>query len=167
MKTKDITLVAILSASLTAGKMVLSAIPNVEIVTFLFIVYTVLFGRKRALMASIVFVTTEVFLYGFGTWLLGYYIMWPVLIILTDLLAKRFKSEYVFAGLSGLFGLFFGLFFAVFESIFYGVAYGITYWISGIPFDIMHGFSNFILALFLYKPIVVAIGNIKEKLHLN
>ncbi len=163
MKVRDITLIAILSASLTAGKVVLMAIPNIEIVTFLMISFTILFGIKRAFWASIVFVTTEVMMYGFGTWILGYYFIWPLLILLTHLIVKRTSSEYAFAILSGIYGLSFGLFFAIFESFFYGISYGIAYWVSGIPFDIVHGVSNFIIVLVLFKPVIKAIEKILLK----
>ena len=86
MKPRDIALIALLSASITAGKFVLSFVPNVEIVTLLFIVYTVSFGLKRSLLVSVVFATTEILIYGFSTWLIGYYIVWPVLIIVTWLM---------------------------------------------------------------------------------
>lgn len=166
MKSHDITLIAILSASLTAGKLVLSVVPNVEIVTFLFIVYTVLFGVKRTLMTAVVFVTTEILIYGFGTWILGYYVLWPLLIALTSILNRKFSSEYAFATLASLFGFCFGLFFALFESIFYGIGYAIPYWISGIPFDIVHGVSNFIIVLMLYKPLTKTIALAKDRMHL-
>lgn len=166
MRAKDITLIAILSASLTAGKLVLSVVPNVEIVTFLLITFTVLFGFKRALITSLVFVTTEVMLYGFGTWIIGYYFIWPLLIILTHFLQKFFDSEYVFASLAGIYGLSFGFLFALFESIFYGIEYGIVYWIRGIPFDILHGLSNFIVAIILYKPVTKTIKLANEKINI-
>lgn len=165
MKAKDITLIALLSASLTAGKMVLSFIPNVEIVSFLFIIYTTLFGFKRTFATAFIFSTTEIFIYGFGTWLLGYYIIWPTLIILAYLIGKTAKTEYGFAILSGAFGLSFGMFFALFESVFYGIEYAIPYWVRGIPFDIVHGVSNFILMLVLYKPVVHTVKTVKEKMH--
>lgn len=161
--TKELTLIAILSASLTAGKMALFSIPNVEIVTFLFIVFTVLFGKKRALLAAFVFATTEILLWGFGTWILGYYMIWPLLILCTSVFSKVTKNEYVFAIIAGVFGFSFGFMFAIVESFFYGIAYGVTYWISGIPFDIIHGVSNFIVALFLFKPVVKTIEKVLER----
>lgn len=163
MKAKDITLIALLSASLTVGKLVLSFVPNVEIITFLLITYTLIFGIRKSLLITMIFVTTEIMIYGFGTWLLGYYIIWPSLVIATHLLSKLFKNEYQWATLSGIYGLFFGLFFSAFESIFYGIGYGIAYWIRGIPFDIIHGTSNFIVMLVLYKPITKQIKKIKNK----
>lgn len=163
MKASDITLIAILSASLTAGKLVLSIVPNVEIVTFLLIVYTVMFGIKRAMLATIVFVTTEVLMYGFGTWIMGYYVIWPLLILLTHFISTRSKSEYGFAILASIFGFSFGLFFALFESIFYGISYAVPYWISGLPFDIVHGVSNFIIVLVLFSPITKTIEHLKKE----
>lgn len=153
IKVKDIALVGVLSATITVGKLALSFLPNIEIVTFLFIVYTVVFGVKRSLMISVIFSTIEVFIYGFSTWFLTYYIIWPILVLLTDLFKHKLGSEYGFAILAGFFGLFFGLFFAIVESLFYGIMYGITYWVKGIPFDIVHGVSNFIIVLLLYIPL--------------
>src|SRR5690554_183569 len=111
MEVKDIALIGVLSATITAGKLALSFIPNVEVVTLLFIIYTVVFGLKRSLMISVVFSTIEVLIYGFSTWFIVYYIIWPGLILLTNLLKER-VSEYGFAILAGVFGLSFGLFFA-------------------------------------------------------
>ncbi|MFP4662413.1 MAG: hypothetical protein ACLFPF_09490 [Halanaerobiales bacterium] len=162
MEVRDIALIGILSATITAGKLALSFLPNIEIVTLLFIVYTVTFGMKRTLMVSIVFTTIEVFIYGFSTWFLVYYLIWPLLIVLTHHINKRFNSEYGFAVLGGIFGLTFGIFFAVVESFFYGIMYGISYWVKGIPFDIIHGVSNFILILLLYKPLTSILGKYSE-----
>ena len=166
MRVKDITQIAILSASLTAGKLVLSVVPNIEIVTFLLITFTVLFGFRKAMITSLIFVTTDVLLYGFGTWILGYYFVWPLLIVLTHFLSKISHSEYVFASLAGAFGLCFGLLFAMVESIFYGVEYGVVYWIRGIPFDIIHGLSNFIIVLILFKPLTKTIKLANEKMNI-
>lgn len=153
MKIRDIVLVGLLSASITAGKLVLSFIPNVEIVTLLIIVFTVSLGIKRSLFITIIFVSTEILLYGFSTWVLGYYLVWPALVIVTALVSKAFKTEYGYAAVAGIFGLGFGLIFAIVESFFYGITYGVTYWVRGLPFDIIHGASNYIIALVLFKPL--------------
>jgi energy-coupling factor transport system substrate-specific component len=158
MKVRDIVLIALLSASLTAGKLLLSFIPNVEIVTLLLLVFTSVFGFKRSLLISLIFVTTEILLYGFSTWVLGYYVVWPALVIVASLLGKVIKAEYGYAIVGGIFGLTFGLMFAVVESFFYGVAYGLAYWVKGIPFDLIHGASNFVVIILLFKPISKALS---------
>lgn len=162
MKIRDIVLISILSATLTAGKLTLSFVPNVEIVTLLFIVYTTVFGVKNSLFISLVFSTTEILLYGFSTWLIGYYIIWPILIMIVALIKKNLKSEYGYATIGAIFGYAFGMFFAILESLFYGIAYGWLYWIRGLPFDLMHGTSNFIIILVLYKPLVALLMKLKQ-----
>jgi hypothetical protein len=90
-----------------------------------------------------------------------------MLIVLTTLIRKKTESEYAFAILASVYGFTFGLFFALFESMFYGIAYAIPYWISGIPFDIVHGVSNFIIVLVLYKPLVKTILVAKDRMNLT
>ena len=153
MRTKDIVQISLLSASLTAGKLALSFIPNVEIVSFLFIMYTIHFGFKKAGLASVLFVTTEMLIYGFGTWIMVYYVIWFLLVLVTAILKNRIQGEVGWAIFSAAFGLSFGLLFAFSESFFYGIAYGIQYWIRGIPFDALHMVSNYIVMIILYKPI--------------
>lgn len=165
LKARDIAIIGLLSASITTGKLVLSFIPNVEIVSLLFIVYTIIFGIKRSIIISIIFSTTEIFIYGFSTWLLVYYLVWPMLIIIIHFAKKTVKTEYGYATIAGLFGLFFGAFFAVAESFFYGYAYGLTYWVRGIPFDILHGVSNFIIVLFLFNPTIKAMTYVYKSLN--
>ncbi|MGI6538968.1 MAG: hypothetical protein ACOX22_11860 [Caldicoprobacterales bacterium] len=153
MKIHDIVLIGLLSALTTAGKLALSFIPNVEIVTLFFILFAVTLGLKRSLLISLVFSIVEILLYGFSTWVLGYFIIWPLLVIVASFLSKRIKTEYGYAVLGGLFGLFFGMVFALTESFFYGPAYGFAYWVNGLVFDLIHGVSNFILILLLFKPL--------------
>ena len=68
MKLRDIVLVGLLSAVTTAGKLALSFIPNVEIVTLFFILFAVVLGMKHSLFIAVIFVTTDILIYGFSTW---------------------------------------------------------------------------------------------------
>lgn len=110
MKIRDLTLIGILSASITAGKLALSFIPNVEVVTLLFIMYAIVFGTKKGIFIAIIFTTTEVFIYGFSTWLLMYFILWPMLVVITGFLKDKVKSEYGYATIGAIFGYIFGIF---------------------------------------------------------
>ena len=163
----DIVLIPLLSASLTAGKMALVFIPNVEIVTLLFIVYASFFGFRKTFLVALIFSTTEIFFYGVQTWLLAYYLIWPLLSFLAVLLQKCTHSEWPYAILGMIFGLGFGLFFAVIESLFYGIPYGIVYWVRGIPFDLIHGASNFVIVLFLFNPMYNLLTRLRDKYEHN
>lgn len=153
IQARDVALIALISATATTGKLILSFLPNVEVVTLIFMVYTTSIGIKKTLPAAVIFSTTEVLIYGLSTWLMGYYIIWPLLIIIVHYLNKSLKSEYIYALIAGLFGLSYGLIFAAVESVFYGYMYGLTYWIRGLPYDIVHGISNFVIVLVLFKPL--------------
>jgi energy-coupling factor transport system substrate-specific component len=153
MKIHDIVLIGLLSAATTAGKLALSFLPNIEVVTLFFIIFTTALGLKRSLLIAVVFVTTEILLYGFSTWVIGYYLIWPLLVLIVSALGKKARSEYSYAILGALFGFFYGMSFAITESFFYGPAYGFAYWINGLTFDLVHGASNFVIILLLFKPL--------------
>lgn len=38
-------------------------------------------------------------------------------------------------------------------SVYRGIHTAFAWWVSGIPFDMIHGVSNFVLMLVLYKPL--------------
>ena len=66
---------------------------------------------------------------------------------------NKVKSPFIWAVMSGVFGLLFGMLCAIPYLIIGGPAMAIAYWVSGIPFDIAHCVSNFILCLILWKPL--------------
>ncbi len=87
-------LIAMLTAVLTGGKLALSFIPNIEIVTLLIIVYAYVFGMKISVTATLIFVTIETMIWGFNTWVISYFIYWPMLACLSCLLAKLMRAQH-------------------------------------------------------------------------
>ena len=59
----------------------------------------------------------------------------------------------VWALLSAAFGIFFGLLCAPVYAFTGGWAFAVSWWISGIPFDLIHGAGNFVMALALFRPL--------------
>ena len=160
MKTRDIVIVAMMSAILFVAQVSLSFVPNIELVTLLIIVYTLILGHKT-IFAIYVFALLEGLFYGFGTWWIMYLYVWTVLY----LVVRAFKKQEGVLGWS-LLGGFFGLFFGTLCSIPYffigGIGAGIAWWVAGLPYDILHGVGNFIVILCLFKPIY----GIVEKLYI-
>ena len=68
----------VLAALLFAGQVALAAIPNVEIVSLLVILYTLALGRKVFLVIY-TFVLLEGVFYGFGLWWINYLYVWAAL----------------------------------------------------------------------------------------
>ena len=69
----------------------------------------------------------------------------------------------VYCVFSGAFGLFFGLLCSIVYIFTSGPSGALGWWISGIPFDILHGAGNFTLSLILFKPLSAALRQIQRK----
>ena len=147
----DIVIIGMMTAALESAKMALSFVLNVELVTLLIILFTLTIG-KRVYYAIAAFVLVEGILYGFGIWWIMYVYMWPMLAFVTWLLRKQ-KDTFCFALLSGVFGLGFGAMCSIPYLFIGGIHTAFAWWVSGIPFDMIHGVSNFVLMLVLYKPL--------------
>ncbi|MBQ4312352.1 MAG: hypothetical protein K6G68_06285 [Oscillospiraceae bacterium] len=149
---KNAAYLGISLAILEAAKLTLDLLPNIEVVTLLFIVYTIFYGRKT-LLVGIGFTVIECLLKGFNIWSLMYLYIWPLLIMLV-FYANKHKVGYIFyCILSAFFGLFFGLFCSIPYLFIGGWSMALTWWIAGIPYDIIHCISNFVLCLLLFRPL--------------
>ena len=91
-KLRELCMLALCAPMIVAGKVALEPVPNVEIVTFFIILFTVVFGW-RALFPVAVFVLEEGMRYGFAPhWYIFYCVIWPMLVVLT-MLAKRWIKD--------------------------------------------------------------------------
>lgn len=149
-----------LGAIAYAGQIALSCLPNIEVVSILFLVYTKIFGKK-ALFPIYVFVLLEGVFWGFGSWWIMYLYVWTVLWGITMLFSKN-DSPMFWAVINGAFGLSFGAMCSITHGALYGIGSGFAYFISGIPYDILHCFGNFFTALFLYKPLTFLLSKAKK-----
>ena len=152
MKIKDDVLIALLAGILVISKEILAFLPNVEIVSFLLIIYTCCLNFKRAILIALVFSLLEILLYGLGMWTIMYMVLWPLLCFLTHLLSPYLTTELRLAIFSGTFGLSFGL---LYETPYFLVDFnlGLGVWLQGLPFDFIHGIGNYLIMLILYEPI--------------
>lgn len=151
LTVSDIAIIGIMVATLEGGKLALSFLPNVEIVTLLIILYTLCFGRK-VFYAIFTFICIEIFIYGFNLWVIMYFYIWPLLAGISYLCRKKTGTLF-WSFLSAFFGLFFGAFCAIPYIFTSGLAGAFAWWIAGIPFDILHCISNFVLAFVLFQPL--------------
>ena len=161
-KTFEIVLLGMLGAIAYVGQVALSFLPNIEVVSVLFLVYTKIFGKK-ALFPIYVFVLLEGIFWGFGSWWIMYLYVWAVLWGITMLL-RRNDSAVFWAVINGAFGLVFGALCSITQVVMFGIGSGFAYFISGIPFDIVHCIGNFLTALFLYKPLTILLSKVMKTL---
>ena len=148
---KDIAYTGMMIAVLEAVKQALAAIPNIELVSFFIIIFTIYFGWK-VVPAVYAFVFIEFFIWGFGMWSIYYLYVWMILVLVTIIFRKR-KNIFIFSAISGCFGLAFGGLCSFTNLFVTGPHAALGWWMAGIPFDVVHGIGNFALCLTLYIPI--------------
>jgi hypothetical protein len=143
---------AFLSAILTIAILAIKPIPNVELISLLVIIYTLIFGKETLIIVT-VFSLTEGLIWGFGLWWVSYLYVWPLLCIAVLLLKHLIKEEFlIWAVVSGVFGLIFGSLFAILYLPI-DPAYALSYWIAGLSWDVWHAVWNFILMAVIGKPV--------------
>lgn len=158
--TRDVALMGVMLAIIETVKFSLSFIAGVEVVTLLFILYTLFFEKKMVYFLP-AFLLTEGMLNGFSIWWLMYVYIWSILVLITYLFRKH-KSILFWSIISGMFGSLFGLLCCPIYFITNGVQTGIAWWIAGVPTDIIHGISNFIMCMILFIPLKKILDRIKK-----
>jgi energy-coupling factor transport system substrate-specific component len=163
MSVKDIVIIGMLTAVLVTVQVSLSFLPNIELVSLLIIIYTLVF-RWRALFIVYAFIFVEGLLFGFGQWWFSWLYIWPLLFFIA-MLFNKVRSVIFWAMMSCMFGLMFGALSAVPVIAISGLQAGIAYWVQGIIFDVTHGIGNFVTALLLYYPLYLLLGKIHKQFY--
>ena len=142
---------SILAALTFGGKVAMASLPNIEPVSLMIMLMTVIYGRK-ALYPIYVYVMLEMLVYGFNLWNLVYLYIWLFLAVPAYFM-RPVQGRLPWAILSGAFGLLFGLLCIPVYGAVGGWHMVIPTWISGIPYDLVHGVSNFLIALAAFVPL--------------
>ena len=147
---RQVALFGVFGALTFGAKVAMSALPNIEPVSLMVMLFAVVFGWK-CLYPIYLYVLMELLFYGLGTWNVMYLYIWPVLGLIAYVF-RRMEQPLGWAILSGSFGLLFGALCMPVDMLIGGFAYAAAKWISGIPFDIAHCIGNFTIALVLFNP---------------
>ena len=129
-KARSLAWMGVLTALLFTGQVVMSFLPNLEIVSLLIILYTIFFGM----------------------WWFQYLYIWSILAMVV-LLLRHNTSALFWSIISGFFGLSFGALCTLPYLFTGGPAAAFSYWVSGLGFDLTHCIGNVVLCLVLFKPL--------------
>ena len=151
LSVRQIALFGVLGAMTFGAKVAMSFLPNIEPVSLLVMLYAVVFGRK-SLYPIYLYVVMEILFYGISLWNINYLYIWAVLAVAAWFL-REMKHPLGWALVSGTYGLLFGALCGIVDIFIGGLGYAAAKWVSGIPFDLMHGAGNFFIALVLFKPL--------------
>lgn len=149
---REIILYGLLGALITGSQVVMAALPNVNVVTVLILLCVRMFGL-RALYPVYTFVLLEGLIFGFGLWMINYLYVWAILALGGLLLMRAHAGQWAWIVLAGVFGMSFGALCAIPYFFMGGWSMGFAYWVSGIPYDLIHGVSNAVLTAALLPPL--------------
>lgn len=158
LKLKDIVVLALMAALMTASKFIMEFLPNIHLLGVLIVATTVVY-RRYALFSIYVYVIIQGFIGGFSPWWVPYLYIWTVLWAAIMLIPKRLpeKIKYIFyVTFCAMHGFLFGVLYAPAQAIIFGLDLkGTIAWIAaGFYFDILHGVGNLVLGITLIYPII-------------
>ena len=158
---------AMLGALMYASKMIMEVAPNVHLLGVFTIAFTVVY-RKKALYPIYTYVLLNGIFCGFATWWIPYLYLWAVLWGATMLLPKRIPEKLrplVYMLLCAAHGFLFGTLYAPAQALLYGLSFQkmIAWIITGLPWDFVHGVSNFFCGI-LIVPIIKILTFLEKNL---
>lgn len=160
LTTRELTIFAMLGAAMYASKMIMEFAPNIHLLGVFTIAFTVVY-RKKALYPIYIYVLLLGLFNGFSTWWIPHLYTWTVLWAMVMVLPRKMPKKiqpFVYMVVCAMHGFLYGMLYAPVQAILFGLNFkGMIAWIvSGFPFDVIHGVSNFFCAI-LVMPIVTTL----------
>ena len=154
---KEIALFGMLGALMYASKIALEILPNVHLLAVFIMAETVVY-RQKALYPIYTFVFITGLLNGFSIWWWPYLYIWTVLWGAGMLLPKEMPKKaapVVYMTVCALHGFLYGTLYSPYQAPMFHLDFkGMVSWIiAGLPYDAIHGVSNFFCAL-LVVPLI-------------
>ena len=165
LKTRELTVFAMLGAIMYLSKILMEWMPNVHLLGTLTMAYTLVY-RRKALYPIYIYVILNGVLAGFNTWWIPYLYIWTILWGVTMLLPKNMPKKIapiVYMVICSIHGLAYGILYAPAQAVLFGLSFEATLaWIaSGFYFDIIHGIGNFFCGM-LIVPIVSVLKMLEQ-----
>ena len=160
LTTREITIFAMLGAVMYASKLLMEVAPNIHLLGVFTIAFTVVY-RKKALYPIYIYVILNGIFCGFAAWWVPYLyvwtVLWGVVMLLPEHLPKKLRP-FVYMTVCAAHGFLFGTLYAPAQAILFGMSFqGMVSWIiAGLPFDLIHGVSNFFCGI-LIVPVISAL----------
>ena len=153
LKLRETAVFAMLGALMFASKIVMEALPNIHLIGVFVIALTVVY-RKKALYPIYVFVLLFGLYYGFDLWWIPHLYIWTALwgaaMLLPEKLPGKFQAL-IYMSLCAAHGLLYGVLYAPTQALLFSLSFqGTLAWIAaGLPFDLIHGVSNFFCGILI------------------
>lgn len=166
LTVRETAVFGMLGALMYASKVIMEIAPNVHLLGVFTIAITVVY-RKKALFPIYIYVMLNGMFSGFATWWIPYLYLWTILWGVTMLLPKNMPKivrPIVYMVANASHGFLFGTLYAPAQALLYGLNFdGMIAWIiAGLPWDFIHGVSNFFCGM-LIVPIITVLQRLERE----
>lgn len=150
---REIAIFGMLGAVMYASKIITEMLPNVHLLGVFTVAFTVVY-RKKALYPIYTYVFLNGVFCGFAAWWVPYLYIWTILWGAVMLLPKKMPKKIrpvVYMTVCAAHGFLFGTMYAPAQAILYGLSFEkmIAWIIAGLPWDCIHGVSNFLCGVLI------------------
>jgi len=165
---RETAIFGMLGALMYVSKIIMEIAPNVHLLGVFTIAFTVVY-RKKALYPIYTYVILNGIFSGFATWWIPYLYLWAVLWAVAMMLPEQMPKKVrpvVYMVVNACHGFLFGTLYAPAQALLYGLSFkGMLAWIvAGLPWDFVHGVSNFICGL-LIVPLVHVLRRLEHSVN--
>ena len=148
-----------------ASKVLMEVAPNVHLLGVFTIAITVVY-RKKALYPIYTYVLLMGLFSGFATWWIPHLYLWTILWGVTMLLPQNMPKKVrpiVYMIVNAGHGFLYGTLYAPAQAVLFGLNFEkmIAWIVAGLPWDFVHGVSNFICGL-LIVPIITVLQRLER-----
>ena len=165
LTVRETAVFGMLGALMYVSKIIMEVAPNVHLLGAFTIAITVVY-RKKALYPIYTYVLLNGMFSGFATWWIPYLYLWTVLWAVTMLLPQNMQKAVkpiVYMIVNACHGFLFGTLYAPAQALLFGLSFDamIAWIIAGLPWDLIHGVSNFFCGM-LIVPIITVLHRMER-----
>lgn len=160
LSIRELCIFSMLGAVMYASKVLMEALPNIHLIGVFIVALTVVY-RKKALYPIYAFILLTGLLNGFSVWWIPYLYIWAALWAAVMLLPKELPKRarpLIYMAVCALHGFLYGTLYAPAQALLFGLNFKqtVAWIIAGLPFDCIHGVSNFFCGV-LITPLITAL----------
>lgn len=166
--TKELVLIAALTALSVAGRMLFAFLPGFKPVTALVVLTALYFGKEAGFMTGALSAVVSNFYFGQGPWTPFQMLSWGLIGFIAGLIAAPLRKSKLLLALYGAFsGVFFSLLMDVWTVIwadgYFNAARYAAAIVTALPYTAVYAASNVVFLLLLANPIGKILDRIKTK----
>lgn len=167
---RETALFGMLGALMFASKFVMELLPNIHLLGTFSVAFTVVY-RKKALYPIYTYVLLNGIFCGFAAWWVPYLYLWALLWGAVMLLPKNMPKKVepvVYMAVCAAHGFLFGTLYAPAQALLFGLSLkAMLAWIvAGLPWDFIHGVSNFFCGI-LIMPLILVLRRLEKNIGKN